>query len=59
MRTQSSENPNHILDQQDDSIDPILEWPDPTISDSERIRRANRRFEEWYRQEVELRMGRL
>lgn len=58
MRTQPPENQNHFLDQQDDSIDPIVDWPDPTISDSERIRRANRHFEEWYEQEIELKMGR-
>jgi hypothetical protein len=58
MRTLSSENKISHLNQQDDSIDPIVEWPDPSISDSERIRRVNRRFQEWYKHEVELKRSR-
>jgi hypothetical protein len=46
------------LQLEDDSIDPGIELLDPAISDSERIRRANRRFEQWYRQEVRLTLSR-
>jgi hypothetical protein len=53
MTRQLSETMEDPLHQpNDESIDPSLDQYDPSISDSERIRRANRRFEECLRRDA-------
>jgi len=52
QHSENHHNPVHIYGEE--SNDPTPEKYDPTISDSERIRRANRRFEERQKREIEL-----